>query len=331
MTKHSIPGLSLAITRDDRLVYAQGFGFADTSTGVIVHPDNLFRIASVSKPITAIAVMRLIEQGKLSLSSKVFGSGSLLGTTFGTNPYSTRTLSITVQHLLEHTSGYSNAEGDPMFMNLDMTQSQLITWVLDNRQPTSDPGTKHEYLNFGYCLLGRVIEKVTGQSYERQTRIDVLNAAPQRTMMSIGGDTVGERQPMEVTYYPSDAYKLKVRRFDAHGGWIARPIDLVGVLTRVDGFSMRPDIIKPETLRTMWTPSTANSGYGKGWIVASNWKGHNGAITGTIAYLVRRDDGFGFAVTANTRPAGDEFVGELKSVIDGIIDSVAAWPTYDLF
>lgn len=94
------------------------------------------------------------------------------------------------------------------------------------------------------------------------------------------------------------------------------------VLSLVDGFAGKRDSVSPNTLATMWTGSSANSGYGKGWILSSGWRGHNGAMTGTISFLVKRDDGFGFAVTANTRPAGDGFAFELKGVIDGIIESV---------
>ena len=73
--RHRIPGLSIALSKDGRLVYAAGFGQANKSTGEEVTPDHLFRIASVSKPITAVAIMKLAEEGKLSLDQKVFGPG----------------------------------------------------------------------------------------------------------------------------------------------------------------------------------------------------------------------------------------------------------------
>lgn len=331
MTNYSIPGLSIAITKQERLVFAKGFGYADSGNNERVHPHHLFRIASVSKPMTGIAIMKMIEQGQLSLSSKVFGRAGVLGYTYGTNAYSARVLNITVQHLLEHTSGFSNDGGDPMFLNYDMTQAELISWVLDNRTPKYAPGTVYEYLNFGYTLLGRIVEKKCGQSYETCLRTQIFNNSPQTSRMVIGGDTLAAKKFNEVRYYPDSAYNLLLRRMDAHGGWIARPIDLVGIMAKVDGFNFKSDILTNNTINTMWTGSAANPGYGKGWISSGSFKGHNGAMTGTIAFLVRRSDGFSYAFTVNTRPADDGFAFILKAVMDTIVTSVSAWPSYDLF
>ncbi|CAF1265085.1 unnamed protein product [Adineta steineri] len=331
MSKNSTPGLSIAITYQERLVFAKGFGYADTATGEKVHPNHLFRIASVSKSMTAIAIMKLIEQGKFSLNSKVFGSSGLLETIYGSKPYGQRVLNITVKHLLEHTSGFSNDGGDPMFMNTDLSQKDLISWVLDNRTPKNVPGTTYEYLNFGYTLLGRIIEKSSGQTYELFLRNQIFNNASQTSKMLIGGDSIADKKPNEVTYYPSSAYNLLLRRMDAHGGWIARPMDLVCILTRTDQSNIKSDILNSNTITTMWTGSSANSGYGKGWILDSTYRGHNGAMSGTIAFLVRRNNGISYAFTVNIRPTDDSFAFKCKAVLDAIVDAVDTWPSYDLF
>ena len=331
INQYSIPGISIAITKQERLVFAKGFGYANTATYEEVNPNHLFRIASVSKPMTAIAIMKLIQQNKFSISSKVFGASALLGTTYGTKSYSQRLLDITVKQLLEHTSGISNDGGDPLFMRYDLTQAQLISWVLDNRAVKNVPGSTYEYLNFGYILLGRIIEKISGQSYEAFLRNNIFNNAPQASKMVIGGDSVAQKKPGEVTYYPSSAYDLHVTRMDANGGWIGRPIDLVGILTKVDQSSFKTDILTNSTITTMWTGSSANSGYGKGWIVDGSYKGHNGAMPGTIAFLVRRTGDISYAFTVNTRPTDDSFAFKLKGVMDTIVAGVGAWPTYDLF
>src|SRR6266498_2142331 len=164
--QQSIPGLSFAVTKGERLVFAKGYGYADKSLKQPVTPDSIFRIASISKPVTAVAVMELVEAGKLHLDDTVFGSGAILGSTYGTKPYAANVQQITVRRLASHTSGWSNDGGDPMFMNPSMTQAQLIGWVLDNRPLKNDPGKAYEYLNFGFCVLGRVIEKVSGKGYE---------------------------------------------------------------------------------------------------------------------------------------------------------------------
>jgi hypothetical protein len=103
MTSTGAPAISLAITQGGRLVFAKAYGAADRSSGVAANTVSLFRIASVSKPITSAAILELVEQGRLSLDSKVFGTGALLGTTYGTKAYSAWVTQLTVRHLLSHT------------------------------------------------------------------------------------------------------------------------------------------------------------------------------------------------------------------------------------
>ena len=330
MNKHSVPGLSVAIAAQERLVFAKGYGLADEATQEMVTPAHLFRVASISKPITAVAVMELVENGNIGLDDAVFGDGAILGTQYGTKAYSETVKAITVRHLLQHTSGWSNDGGDPMFMNPGMSQAELIGWVLDNREPKTTPGTANEYLNFGYCVLGRVIEEASGQSYEDYVRTAVL-AHCGVDRMHIGGSTQAERRPEEVVYYAGNPYGLNPRRMDAHGGWIASPSDLLRFMVRTDGFPAKTDVLFPNTEQTMFSGSPANPGYGLGWIVEATYRGHNGAMNGTIGFLVSRTDGISFAVLANTRPSGDGYVFELKAVVDGIIDAVSQWPDYDLF
>jgi CubicO group peptidase (beta-lactamase class C family) len=340
--KHSIPGMSIAVVKDGRLVFAKGYGYADTGAQEKVNPAHLFRIASVSKPMTSIAIMKLIEEGNhnITLGSKVFGDGAILGKQFGTKPYSDRLKKITIEHLLTHTSGLegndTNGDGQPdedwMFMNYNLDHNQNISWVLDNRTVLNEPGTAYQYLNFGYSILGRVIETITGQNYETYMRNKFFIPSGS-SQMQIGGDSVAARKPNEVLYYqPGGApYDLKLLRMDAHGGWIASPIDLLRVMVRVDQFPTKPDILKSDTITSMWTATTANMGYAKGWGVDATTRNHNGAMSGTVAFLVRRSDGLEYAFTCNTRPSADGFASEGKSVMDQIMTGVKAWPTYDLF
>src|SRR5206468_11191638 len=131
-----------------------------------------FRVASVSKPITSVAVMTLTEAHFLDLDRNVFGPNSILGARFPTPAGNERINKITVRHLLEHVSGFSNTPDDPMFQNTSYTQDKLINWVLSSpdRFLTRDPGTLYEYSNFGYCILGRVIEQISGTSYEQYVK-----------------------------------------------------------------------------------------------------------------------------------------------------------------
>ncbi|HEV7805088.1 MAG TPA: serine hydrolase [Solirubrobacteraceae bacterium] len=329
LTTDDVPGVSIAISKQERLVFAKGYGVTNTSTGEKVDPSHLFRVASISKPITAVAIVDLVEDGKLAFGDKVFGAGALLGTTYGTKAYSSAVKAITVRHLLQHTSGWSNDGGDPMFKDAALSQAQLIGWMLDNRAPKNQPGAAYEYLNFGYCVLGRIIEKVTGKSYE--THVKGMLASCGITRMAIGGKTEAERKPGEVRYHGGGAYNLLPARMDAHGGWIASPIDLLRMMARTDGFSAKMDILNGVSEDAMFSGSPANAGYGMGWIVGGGYRGHNGAMSGTIGFLVRRDDGMSFAVLVNQRPASDEFCFKLKAVLDGIVTGVTNWPAGDLF
>ncbi|MFL6236961.1 MAG: serine hydrolase [Thermoanaerobaculia bacterium] len=331
------PGAAIAITKNGRLVYAAGFGQANQETGEEAGPTSLFRIASVSKPFTSVAVMKLVEAGKLKLDDKVFGPGSLLGAQFPTPAGNKKIEQITVKYLLEHVSGLSNDNGDPMFMNLGMTHAQLISWMLNDpgHVMSRNANSQYEYLNFGFCLLGRIIEKVTGKSYEQYVRESVLNPSG-ITSMAIGANSEAQRKPREVKYYPpGDAYSLNVTRFDSHGGWVASPIDLERFLVRVDGLPSKPDILSSASHTTMTTAAHVKDSKGNdpsyafGWGVSPQW--HNGAMSGTIAILAARPDGYTYAAVVNTRPADDGFASTLSSTLQAIIKDVSAWPGYDLF
>jgi CubicO group peptidase (beta-lactamase class C family) len=331
------PGAAIAITKNGRLVYAAGFGQANQETGEEAGPTSLFRIASVSKPFTSVAVMKLVEAGKLKLDDKVFGPGSLLGAQFPTPAGNKKIEQITVRYLLEHVSGLSNDNGDPMFMNLGMTHAQLISWMLNDpgHVMSRNANTQFEYLNFGYCLLGRIIEKVTGKSYEQAVRESVLNPSG-ITNMAIGANSEAQHKPREVKYYPpGDAYSLNVTRFDSHGGWVASPIDLERFLVRVDGLPAKPDILSSASHTTMTTAAHIKDSKGNdpnyafGWGVSPQW--HNGAMSGTIAFLAVMPDGYTYAAVVNTRPADDGFAFTLSSTLQKIVNDVSAWPAYDLF
>jgi hypothetical protein len=153
--------------------------------------------------------------------------------------------------------------------------------------------------------------------------------------MAIAQNSAAARRPREVTYYPASAYSLNVRRFDSHGGWVASPIDLVRFLVCVDGNASKPDIVSAQSFTTMTTAARVNDvngndpNYALGWV--ANPQSHNGAMDGTTAILAVTANGFGYAAVANTRPANDQFAGNLSSLVQQIIAGVSAWPSHDLF
>lgn len=175
-------GASLALSHNGHIVYNRGFGYADADKKAQVNPTSLFRIGSITKTITAAAVLQLVEKNKLKLDDKVFEVLKLEQPP--SVPFDGRWKLVTVLELLQHTGGWDSGKSlDPMGpwpviskeMNLKSPADHggIIQYML--AKPLQfDPGTQHHYSNFGYCLLGRIIEKVSGESYEEYVQKHVL-------------------------------------------------------------------------------------------------------------------------------------------------------------
>jgi CubicO group peptidase (beta-lactamase class C family) len=322
-------GLSIAIALKGEFVYVDVFGFADKEAQEALSIDHRFRIASVTKPITSAGVLLLMEAGKLRLDDHVFGPGSILGGEYKTPLNRQEIEEVTVEHLLTHTAGgWGNGRDDPMFANKEMDHRELINWTLANIPLIAEPGKQYAYSNFGYCLLGRVIDKTTNKKYDRYIADAVLSPCG-ISDMKIAGNTLADRAATEVKYYSAapglGPYDLNVARLDSHGGWIATPIDLVRFFISIDGFS-RNQLLSRETLEIMTTPSQANSGYAKGLFVnsAHNWW-HSGLLAGTETIAVRTHSGFCWAAFTNTRSKFDDMLDGLDALMWHMVRSVESW------
>jgi len=327
MQKYAVPAFSIAVGYGGAIIYQEALGWADQGNKEAVSPENLFRIASVTKTITSVTIFSLIEQGHISLTDKVFGPNAITGTDYGQPPYNPGVDQITIEHLLTHTSGgWSNSSNDPMFKNPQMNHAQLIAWTLRTQPLDHPPGQNYAYSNFGYCVLGRVIEKITKRPYADYVRTAVLKPCGIADM-TIAGNTLAQRQPREVRYYGQggNPYGMNVTRMDSHGGWIARPTDLVQFFMHVDGFAAPPNILKPLTIQTMTTASAANARYAKGWEVnkANNWW-HNGLLPGTSTIAVRTHSGFCWAAFTNTR-ANSAMDSDLDLLNWNMVRQVKSW------
>jgi CubicO group peptidase (beta-lactamase class C family) len=371
MKKHKVPGGAVAVVKDGKLVYARGFGYADVENKVTVAPQALFRIASVSKPITAVAILKLVEANKLALGQKVLPLISDLKPPAGAT-MDPRWQNITIQNLLQHTGGWDRDRPggfDPMFISSTAAAvvgapapaggETIIRYMLG--QPLDfDPGTRLVYSNFGYTILGRIIERVTGMTYENYVKTAVLAPAG-ITKMQIGRTRLSQRAPNEVKYYQPGAETVNVdlvpsvfpgegqvpvnyggfylEAMDAHGGWLASAVDLArfGVVT--DGRATPADIISPESIVEMTARNsqifpTGAAWYGLGWGVRSppqdNWN-HGGSLPGTISILVRSYHGFTWAAVFNARAANLDLVVEVDKALWTALAGVSAFPSHDLF
>ena len=185
MRDFDIPGAAVAVVRHGRLVYARGFGMADREAGTPVRPDSLFRIASVSKPITSVAVLKLMEDGLLDLDARVFPD--LLADIGPGRVADARMNRITVRDLLRHSGGFDrDISGDPQFMQWDIAQALSkpppvecadVIAFMKSRRLDFAPGARSVFSNYGYCVLGRVIERASGLPYEEYVRNRVLRPA----------------------------------------------------------------------------------------------------------------------------------------------------------
>lgn len=345
MKDFKVPAVTIGIVKDGKLVYAKGYGYGDKEKKTIAAATSLMRLASVSKPITSVAIMKLVEQKKLKLSDKVLGKNSILGSGYGKKNLSNREKAITVQQLLEHTAGgdtwdnnlkpeKTDTWGDPMFQKKNLNRKKHIGWLLDERNPTHTPGTRYQYSNFGYNLLGRIIEKKTGKTYESYLRNSILKKCG-ISQMFIGENKKKDARYKEVVYYSDrKPYDLQMTRMDSHGGWIASSVDLMKFIVRVDGQSSKKDILKSSTIKTMTTKSSV-SNYAKGWSVSGgNWS-HGGSMAGTGTVLKKMDNGISYVILTNLskkyKKGDPTHNGELKKAVEQGIGAIKFWPNLDLF
>jgi CubicO group peptidase (beta-lactamase class C family) len=341
MTTNNMPGASIAISKNGKLVYRKGYGKANTGSNEAVTVESRFRIASVSKPITGVAVLKLVQDGRLTLNQKIFGAGGALGTTYGTQPYKPGITDITVEHLLKHLSGGwgSAAQGDPAFYDSSMTHTALINWTLDNTVLGTTPGSTYRYSNFNYILLSKVIERVSGKTYENYVKEDILNPIG-ATNSLLAGNNLSLKRTNEVTYYGQGGdvpfvYALyNYTRSEGAFGWVSTPTDVLRFANAVDSSATRPDILNGSTLASMATGSAANAYYGCGWgIEGPEWYWF-GSLPGTASFIYRNKNGINIAFAANSRlqPSPNNALNALLPLINYIAsDNTIPWQDIDQF
>ena len=359
MARYNIRGASLAIMKDEHLIYCKGFGWADEERNQPAEVGHIYRVASASKLITAVGIMKLCDEGLLRLDDKVFGAEGVLK--HFTEIKDKRAENITVRHLLNHTAGFSRRMGDPMFRIADIikwehldttpTADQLIAYQL--RQRLRDrPGGSAQYSNMGYLVLSRVIEVASGKSYEQYLQEHVLWPAGCYDM-HIARNYYEERYPMEVKYYGNDpndriesfdgSGEMRPRQYGGHnirglqgaGAWVSSAVEMLRLVASIDGKPEVPDILSPESVAEMRN-ITRKGDYALGWAryhESTQTLVRTGTMSGTCAYIEYKTSGISYAFLTNTSNyRGASFTNSLGRMIHTAMSRVQEWPQdRDLF
>lgn len=358
MKRWEIKGGSLAVMKDGCLVYSKGYGWADEEKGEKMSPGNIFRVASLSKLITATAIMQLCERKVLSLDDRVFGEGGILDCPQFSNIRDKRIKDITVDQLLRHEAGFTMHKGDPLF-----TTREIMIWEKLDSVPDMDrvieyalgerlgytPGKGYRYSNLGYLILTKIVEVCSGMDYEEYCQENLLHPAGCYDM-HLAHNLYKDKYPNEVRYYEThDA--TPVPSFDnsgdtlyrsyggsniegllGAGGWVASPAEFVRFAASIDGDPAVPDIISEESVRTM--TSCSSSHHPIGWMHAGenrDWV-RTGTLAGTSAVLKKQKNGYIWMFVTNTSSwKGSRFTGYIDRMYRTAAAKIDSWPEKDLF
>ena len=328
MKSQGVNGMSVAVTKNGRLVYAKGTGFADVATKEELSPKHSMRIMSISKSVTATGIMKLMDQNKLTMNKKVFGPNGILSNY--TIPDDKKDMEkITVTQLLHHVSGMRTGNLEKPFWSETATYDDVAKDLLARDDlMKSKPNTDFEYSNLGYFWLMMVIEKLSGQSYQTFIRNNVLTPAGVGQSMYVGLAS-GEGKPGESHYTPDN--KQNMNNWAGFGGWVARPMDLVKFLGRYDGSPTPPDLISDATHDTMMVKIPLSGGKARGWDVSGERQGHRGANGASYSVLTEKEDGFSVAIIINSPHKDDSSLNKMLNEFFDAVKAVSAFPSYNLF
>lgn len=328
LLRWEINGAQIAVTRNDSLLYVKGFGWADMEKKQEMQPSNIMRLASVSKLLTAVGVMKLAEVGTLKLSDHVFGPKGILNDTAFTNAIKDqRYLDITVEQLLRHKAGFTTGAGDPMFSTRYIMMQNRLTTPPDNntlmkillkRRLGFTPGTAKRYSNVGYTLLSMIIEKKTRMSYEDYMRRFVFEPAGCYDF-HIAGSYEKDRRKNEVKYYmhkgsePVYEYNNSGRMVEkcygendipnlkGAGAWCASAAELSRLVASIDLLPGVKDVLSKKSVEFM-TREMPDHDFSIGWNFCPKGRPwiRTGSLSGTSALVLRYPDGECWILITNT-------------------------------
>lgn len=357
LRKWEIKGASFAVMKDEKLVYAKGYGWADEEKGDSMDVRHIMRIASVSKLITAAGIMKLQEDGKLNLNDKVFGSDGILNDSLYSEIKDKRMYRITVEQLLRHKAGFTLHRGDPLF-----SIPTIMKWEKWDTPPDTDtmlkyilkqrlgytPGTGTRYSNVGYLILSRIIEKVSGKSYEEYIQENILHPSGCYDF-HLAHNLYKDRYSNEVRYYEPSNEPL-VEHYSGNGemaqrcyggndiegllgagGWVASPTELLRFLACIDGKPNVKDILSIQSIEKMTSSSPSMLPIGWSKTNSSYWM-RTGSLSGSSAMIKYQKDGVAWVFITNTSSwKGSRFPNYIDYMVRTAQKKIEEWPDKNLF
>lgn len=300
---------SVAVAIGGEVVHTAAFGERIPGTGDAAEPHDRFRIASISKTLTAITLLQLVEDGVVGLDEPV---GLAVARHLGVERPAAGVEAITVRHLLNHTAGFAKYYG--VFFGGGAADCRQAAAIGLSSSLSGAPGGAYRYSNMGYCVAGQLIEALTGQSYERAVYEHLL------TPLGLSGLRLAntfDPGPDEILH-PTTLGRNYMETLGAAGSWIATPADLVAVLDSLDPSTPGWKPLEPATLAAMTTPvggSPGQRGYGLGLLLYGPGRyGHTGTIESTHAMVMNRGDGVTWSITVSGPWPGD--TPRLESMIN---------------
>ena len=316
--------VSAAVIFQGQLIHTFAASSAKSSRPVNV--DTNFRIASISKILTAETVMKLVEQDLLQLDEPIVGR---IADTFGLTVADERARNITIRQLLSHTSGISNFL--KIFFDAGSYDQMGMLKEALSVQLASEPGSTFKYGNVSYVLLGKAIELVTGLSYQDATKKLVLTPLGLDSFRLV--DTY-EFGPNDALHAVSGS-RTYMEQLGPAGAWVATATDVAKLLDSLDPQSPSVHVISSESMALMKLPATPvpvgpiwDYGFGLRLFVSGEW-GHSGSIENVHAMAIHRPDGLSVSVLVNgTKPKEtDDLIRAINEAVLAARTGIAATTT----
>lgn len=316
---YNIPALSVSIVDSKSII--NSFNWGNTDNGLPITSDIPFFLGSTSKTFTALGVMRLVEQGKIRLDDPV--KKYLPDFKIENKKYETQ---ITIRHLLNHTSGLSGKDIRGTSMGLNNLEEEME--LLKTCNPVNTPGTHYEYFNSNYRLLGLLIERVSGTSFQNFIYREVFNPlGMSKTSAGLiaGIDPVGGHG--QILGQPIKSKQI-FRKGAVPSGYIISTTGDVSkfLIEQLKANNGDCSVLNKETIRKTWKPSDNSNGYALGWLAITDSIGnkfyiHGGALEGYQSFFyINPDKDIGFVILINQ---GGLFPMMSFSVIrDGLISII---------